>query len=151
MSPDIMITEIKDEKDYEVALERVQQLMDAERDSPEGRELDSLATLVEKWEDEHIPAFSELRAKEYQKSMEKAILIAKFLAGRLDRAVTIIKPGLAEEIFACWQCGSTNLRISPKMKSAKCKKCGIQVWARLMQWAEGKTMTVHRDGTIEEP
>jgi HTH-type transcriptional regulator/antitoxin HigA len=41
---------IKHEADYEAALERITFLMDAETDTPEGDELDILATLVEAYE-----------------------------------------------------------------------------------------------------
>ncbi len=44
---------IKHEADYETALERIMALMDAETDTPEGDELDILATLVEAYEAKH--------------------------------------------------------------------------------------------------
>ena len=44
------IQPIKDEKGYELALERVGELMDAKLDTPEGDELDILATLIEAYE-----------------------------------------------------------------------------------------------------
>lgn len=44
------IQPIKDEKRYELALERVGELMNAELDTPEGDELDILATLIEAYE-----------------------------------------------------------------------------------------------------
>ena len=46
---------IKTEADHEAALERIEELMDAERDSPSGDELDVLATLVEFYESGHFP------------------------------------------------------------------------------------------------
>ncbi len=46
---------IKNEAAYEDALIRIEFLMDAELDSPEGEELELLALLVEKYEDEHYP------------------------------------------------------------------------------------------------
>ena len=46
---------IKSEAAYEDALIRIEFLMDAELDSPEGEELELLALLVEKYEDEHYP------------------------------------------------------------------------------------------------
>lgn len=48
------IRPIKTEQDYERALERVESLFDAEPDTPEGDELDVLATLIEAWEDRHL-------------------------------------------------------------------------------------------------
>ena len=44
------IKPIKSEADYEAALARIMILMDAEKDSPEGDELDVLGTLVEAYE-----------------------------------------------------------------------------------------------------
>lgn len=44
------IRPIKNEADYDAALERIDMLMDAEIDTPEGDELDMLATLVEAYE-----------------------------------------------------------------------------------------------------
>lgn len=44
---------IKTKKDYDLALSRIEDLMDAEANSPEAEELELLATLVELYEDEH--------------------------------------------------------------------------------------------------
>ena len=49
------IKPIKCEADYDAALERVDSLMDAQPDSPEGDELDILVTLIEKYETQHYP------------------------------------------------------------------------------------------------
>lgn len=49
------IRPIRTRRDYERALARIDQLMDARRNTPEGDELDVLATLVEAWEDKHEP------------------------------------------------------------------------------------------------
>jgi len=46
------IKEIRTEKDYEAALTRIYELMDAELGSPEGVELDVLVDLVELYERE---------------------------------------------------------------------------------------------------
>jgi HTH-type transcriptional regulator/antitoxin HigA len=48
------INPIKNEQDYEDALERVMLLMDAEKDTPEGDELDILGTLVEAYEAKNV-------------------------------------------------------------------------------------------------
>jgi HTH-type transcriptional regulator / antitoxin HigA len=50
-----MICPIKTEEDYQNALKRVEQLMDARPGSQEGDELEVLATLVELFENEHFP------------------------------------------------------------------------------------------------
>lgn len=49
------IQPIKSEQDYQQALARIDELMDAEPDTPEGDELEVLATLVETYEDKHFP------------------------------------------------------------------------------------------------
>ena len=49
------IKPIKTEADYETALERINDLMDAAPDSAEADELDVLATLVEVYEEQHYP------------------------------------------------------------------------------------------------
>jgi len=49
------IRPIKSEQDYEHALARVDELMDAEPDTSEGDELEVLATLVESYEDKQFP------------------------------------------------------------------------------------------------
>jgi len=46
---------IKTEADYDMALSRIDVLMDAKFGSPEGDELDVLVTLVEKYEAQHYP------------------------------------------------------------------------------------------------
>jgi HTH-type transcriptional regulator/antitoxin HigA len=46
---------LKTEADYEAALARIEELMDAASNSPEEEELDLLALLVEKFEEEHYP------------------------------------------------------------------------------------------------
>jgi HTH-type transcriptional regulator/antitoxin HigA len=49
------IRPIKGQSDYERALARVAELMDAELDSPEGDELEVLSTLIDVYESEHFP------------------------------------------------------------------------------------------------
>jgi HTH-type transcriptional regulator/antitoxin HigA len=46
---------IRTEADYEKALSRIEILMDAEFNTPEGDELDILTTLVENYEAKHFP------------------------------------------------------------------------------------------------
>jgi HTH-type transcriptional regulator/antitoxin HigA len=47
------IKPIKTEEDYKLALARVSELMDAEMNTPQGDELDILATLIESYEAKH--------------------------------------------------------------------------------------------------
>lgn len=49
------ISPIKTEKDYEAALERLEQIFDASIGTPEGDELEILSILIEKYEDKHFP------------------------------------------------------------------------------------------------
>jgi HTH-type transcriptional regulator/antitoxin HigA len=49
------ILPIKNVADYEATLERINQLMDAARDTPEGDELEVLALVVDAYEDSHYP------------------------------------------------------------------------------------------------
>lgn len=49
------ITSIRTEQEYEAALKRVDELMDAELGTPEGEELDVLVDLVEAYESRHVP------------------------------------------------------------------------------------------------
>jgi HTH-type transcriptional regulator/antitoxin HigA len=46
---------IKTEKDYEKALERLEQIFDAKQGTKEGDELEILSILIEKYEDEYYP------------------------------------------------------------------------------------------------
>ena len=49
------IKAIRSEADYNAALARIDALMDAEPDTPEGEELDVLVDLVEHYEEKHVP------------------------------------------------------------------------------------------------
>jgi HTH-type transcriptional regulator / antitoxin HigA len=51
----LKIRPIKTEADYDAALARAAELMDAEEGTPDADELDVLATLIEAYEDEHYP------------------------------------------------------------------------------------------------
>ncbi len=46
---------IKTEKDYDKALERLEQIFDAKQGTKKGDELEILSILIEKYEDEHYP------------------------------------------------------------------------------------------------
>ncbi len=51
------IKPIKTETDYNVALQAVENLMDAKIDTPKGDRLDVLVTLIEAYEEKHHPIF----------------------------------------------------------------------------------------------
>ena len=46
---------IKTQREYQAALRRVEQLMDARRGTPQGDELELLAALIEIYEEKHAP------------------------------------------------------------------------------------------------
>ena len=46
---------IKTEKDYQDALKRMEEIFDAEENTPEGDEAEILSILIEKYEDKHYP------------------------------------------------------------------------------------------------
>lgn len=49
------IKPIKNENDYQQALERLELIFDAQKGSEDGDELEVLGILIEKYEDEHFP------------------------------------------------------------------------------------------------
>lgn len=49
------IRPIKTEQDYDTAIQRIEELWGAKKDSPEGDEFDLLVTLVESYEMKHYP------------------------------------------------------------------------------------------------
>ena len=49
------ITKVQTEAEYDAALARISELLDADIDTAEGRELDRLSDLVIEYEDEHYP------------------------------------------------------------------------------------------------
>jgi HTH-type transcriptional regulator / antitoxin HigA len=50
-----MMKPIKNKKDYEQALERLEIIFDAKKGSSEGDEFEILGILIEKYEDQHFP------------------------------------------------------------------------------------------------
>ena len=52
------ISAINNELDYQSALNRLEQIFDAEMGSKEGNELENLGILIEKYENEHYPIAS---------------------------------------------------------------------------------------------
>ena len=80
------IKPIRSEQDYQAALSRISELMDAEPDSPEGDELDVLVDLVELYESKQVPMGypSPIAAIEFR--MEQAGLrpadLASFIGSR---------------------------------------------------------------------
>lgn len=46
---------IKTKKDYHQAMDRLEMIFDAKKETPQGDELEVLSILIEKYEDEHFP------------------------------------------------------------------------------------------------
>ena len=49
------ISQVQNEAEYDAALARISELLDAELNTPEGEELDRISELVIQYEDEHYP------------------------------------------------------------------------------------------------
>lgn len=60
----MIIGSIKTEKDYQKALDRLQIIFDAKKNSPEGDELEILSILIDKYEDECFPVDFPIRLNE---------------------------------------------------------------------------------------
>ncbi len=52
---ELIIKPIKTDQDYEIALQRLAQIFDADPNSLEGEEAEVLSLLIENYEDEHYP------------------------------------------------------------------------------------------------
>ena len=70
---------IKNAREYRMALSRVERLMDAGRGTPQGDELELLATLVELYEDEHAPVLPPDPVEAIRFRMEQSGMEAKDL------------------------------------------------------------------------
>lgn len=99
------IRPIRNEHDYDAALERIDALMGAEPDTPEGDELDVLATLVEAYEARHHPAgapdpITAIQLRMEQLDLTRADLepyighsgrVAEVLAGKRSLSLAMIR------------------------------------------------------------
>jgi len=75
----MMVKPIRTESDYEANLERIEYLIDAEPGTPEGDELDIIATLVERYENERFPIAAPTPLAAIRFRMEQAELTPKDL------------------------------------------------------------------------
>jgi len=82
---------IKSEADYNKALERIEEIFDAELGTPEGDELELLSLLVEKYEDElyPIPDPDPIEAIEFM--MEQTNMKPKDLVGIIGDKASVSK------------------------------------------------------------
>lgn len=87
------IKPIRTEEDYREALRRVESLMTAEFGTPEGDELDILATLVEAYEAKHYPLEAADPIEAIKFEMERTGLTPRDLEpmiGRLNRVYEVL-------------------------------------------------------------
>ena len=99
------IRPIKTKRDYRRALKRIEELMEAAPDTPEGDELDVLSTLVEVYEDNHFPIEEpkpivaiefrmeqmELTRKDLEPYIESRHKVSEVLNGKRDLSLTMIR------------------------------------------------------------
>ncbi len=103
------IKPIKNEADYDAVLERIDMLMDAKADSPEGDELDVLVTLVEVYEAKHHPIDPPDPVEAILFRMEQAGLDRKALepyigrSGRVSEVLNRKRPLSIEMIRKLWK------------------------------------------------
>src|SRR5437773_10234500 len=83
------IRAIRSEADYETAIARIDDLMDAEGGTPEGEELDVLTDLVELYEAKHVPMGlpSPLGARSEERRVGKES-VSQWLGGAEGKART---------------------------------------------------------------
>ena len=87
------IKPIRTEEDYQDALRRIESLMTAEFGTPEGDELDILATLVEVYEAKHYPLEAADPIEAIKFEMERTGLTPRDLEpmiGRLNRVYEVL-------------------------------------------------------------
>ena len=87
------IRPIKTKADYRAALKEIEGLMAAERDTPEGEQLDILVTLVEAYERKHQPLdlpdpIEAVRFRMEQKGMTPKDLVP--IIGRINRVYEVL-------------------------------------------------------------
>jgi len=103
------IKPIKSEVDYDAALARIDKLMDAEMDTPEGDELDVLVTLVEAYEAKHHTIDSPDPVEAIKFRMEQAGLDRKALepyigpSGRVSEVLNHKRPLTLGMIRKLWK------------------------------------------------
>ncbi len=106
----VNVTPIHNLNDYEMALARVEQLMDASAGTPEGDELDILTTLIESYEDMSFPmdipdAVTAIRFIMDQQGLEQkdfAALIGKSRASEILRKKRTLSLGQARLLHKEW-------------------------------------------------
>ena len=128
----IQIRPIRTEDDYDGALHRIDQLMSAEANTPEGDELDVLATLVDAYEEKHFPMDAPDPVAAIQFLMEQKGLTRKDLEpmiGSRARVSEVMnrKRGLTLAMVRRVRSGlgiSADLLIGPTVRKARARRCG---------------------------
>lgn len=87
------IKPIRTKADYRAALKKIEALMSAERDTPDGERLDVLVTLVEAYEKRHYPLdlpdpVEAIRFRMEQKGMTPKDLVP--MIGRINRVYEVL-------------------------------------------------------------
>jgi HTH-type transcriptional regulator/antitoxin HigA len=82
---------IKTEEEYDLALERIEQIMDAEPGTPEGDELELLALLIEQYEEKNYPLPEASPVEVIRFYIEQRGLKSKDLVGILGDKTTVSK------------------------------------------------------------
>ena len=89
----MMVKPIRTQSDYDTNLERIEHLIDAEPGTPEGDELEIIATLVERYENERFPIAKPTPLAAIRFRMEQGVLKPKDL-----------EPALSARVLACLRC-----------------------------------------------
>lgn len=84
-------TILKSNKDYELALDRLDKLFDAVPDSPEDKEADLLVLLIEKYEEENFPIPDPDPVEAIKFIMEQNSLKQRDLVGIIGDKTTVSK------------------------------------------------------------
>lgn len=82
---------LKTEEEYFKALERIEDIFDAEPGTPEGDELELLSLLIEKYEDEHYPIPDPDPIEAIEFVMDQTDLKPKDLVGILGDKASVSK------------------------------------------------------------
>jgi HTH-type transcriptional regulator/antitoxin HigA len=100
------IKPIRTKADYRAALKEIEGLMDAEAGTPEGEQLDVLATLVEAYERKHFPMDLPDPVEAIRFRMEQSGLTPKDLVpmiGQLNRVYEVLSRKRALTLKMVWR------------------------------------------------
>ena len=149
---------IKNDREYAAALARIDQLMDAAPGTPEGDELELLATLVEVYEDKHFPIelpdpLEAIRFRMEQSGLKQQDLVpyigsrskvSEVLAGKRPLSLKMIRAlhkglGVPAEVLLREPGG----RIPEELPNLQCERFPLKEMAR-REWITGADQTAAR-------